>query len=130
MAKYLQSNTSSKGHLYTKVEEVGHLGDIDYLIREHNRKLYKAHHSRNLCRFGKSLLYIREHYEDTKKVLEELISLLQEGDPGYRNFAMNWMDVNPEVVICDEKNLFCKEYLKNQKLLLYMGLPVQEKLIC
>lgn len=53
LAKYIQTNTTSNGHLYTKVGEVAHLGDIDCLINDHNRRLYKKHHSRELCRFGK-----------------------------------------------------------------------------
>lgn len=121
LAKYLQNNTSANGHLYTKVEEVGHLGDIDYLIREHNRKLYKTHHSRDLCRFGKNFVYIKEHYEDTKQVLEELINLSQEGIPGYRNFAMYWMNENPETVNCDEKKTILQGMFEESKVSLIYG---------
>jgi len=121
LAKYLQNNTSSNGHLYTKVEEVEHLGDIDYLIREHNRKLYKTHHSRDLCRFGKNLLYINEHYEDTKQVLEGLISLSKEGVSGYRNFVTYWMNENLETVYCEEKRAILQEMFEESKVALIYG---------
>lgn len=121
LAKYLQNNTSSNGHLYTKVEEVEHLGDIDYLIREHNRKLYKTHHSRDLCRFGKNFIYIKEHYEDTKHVLTKLINLSQEGVSGYRNFVTYWMNENPGTVNCDEKKSILQGMFEESKIALIYG---------
>lgn len=121
LAKYLQTNTSSNGHLYTKVEEVSHLGDIDSLIRDHNHKLYRTHHSRDLCRFGKSFLYIKEHYEDTKKILEELIDLSKDGVAGYRNFVTYWINENPETVNCEEKKNILQEMFVNSKVTLIYG---------
>ncbi|MFT4143173.1 MAG: ATP-dependent RecD-like DNA helicase [Mobilitalea sp.] len=121
LAKYLQNNTSSYGHLYTKIEEVEHLGDIDHLITEHNRKLYRTHHSRNLCRFGKNFVYINEHYEDTKQTLEELISLSKEGISGYRNYAIYWMNENPEAVNCEEKKLILENMFEDSKVALIYG---------
>ena len=121
LAKYLQTNTISNGHLYTKVEEVSHLGDIDSLIRNHNHKLYRTHHSRDLCRFGKSFLYIKEHYEDTKKILEELIDLSKDGVAGYRNFVTYWINENPETVNCEEKKNILQEMFVNSKVTLIYG---------
>lgn len=121
LAKYLQTNTTSNGHLYTKVEEVAHLGDIDCLIKDHNRKLYKTHHSRDLCRFGKNFLYINEHYEDTKRILEELINLSKEGVSGYRNFAIYWMNENPQIVNCEEKKIILQEIFADSKVALIYG---------
>lgn len=121
LAKYLQNNTSSNGHLYTKIDEVKDHGDIDYLIREHNRKVYKTHHSRDLCRFGKNFVYIKEHYEDTKYVLEELINLSQNGVSGYRNFSTYWMNENPETVNCDEKKSILQGMFEESKVALIYG---------
>lgn len=121
LARYIETNTTSNGHLYTKVEEVTHLGDIDSLIRDHNRKLYRKHHSRDLCRFGKNFLYINEHYEDTKRILEELINLSKEGVSGYRNFATYWMNENPETVNCEEKKNILQEMFVDSKVALIYG---------
>lgn len=100
---------------------VEYFGDIDDLIKTHNQKLYYKHHSRELCRFGKHYLYIREHYEDTKQIIEELIKLSKEGIAGYKNFANNWMDKNPEAVNCDEKRLILQEMFKSSKVYLIYG---------
>lgn len=121
LAKYLQTNTTVNGHLYTKVEEVSHLGDIDSLIRNHNNKLYRTHHSRDLCRFGKNFLYINEHYEDTKGILEELINLSKDGVSGYRNFVTYWMNENPETVNCEEKKNILQEMFADSKVSLVYG---------
>lgn len=121
LAKYVQTNTTSNGHLYTKIDDVAHLGDIDYLIKEHNSKLYKTHHSRDLCRFGKKYIYINEHYEDTKRILEELINLSKEGVSGYRNFAMYWMNENPETVNCEEKKIILQDMFVDSKVALIYG---------
>ena len=121
LAKYIQTNTTSNGHLYTKVEEVAHFGDIDCLINDHNRRLYKKHHSRDLCRFGKNYLYINEHYEDTKRILEELIDLSEEGISGYCNFATYWMNENPETVNCEEKKKILQEMFVDSKVALIYG---------
>lgn len=121
LSKYLQTNTTSNGHLYTRVEEVSDLGDIDYLINDHNDKLYKKHHSRDLCRFGKNFLYINEHYEDTKRILHKLINLSKEGVAGYRNFVMYWMNENPETVNCEEKKKILQDMFVNSKVALIYG---------
>lgn len=121
LAKYLQTNTTSNGHLYTKVEEVAHFGDIDRLINDHNCKLYRTHHSRDLCRFGKKFLYIKEHYEDTKRILEELLNLSKEGVSGYCNFATYWMNENPETVNCEEKKKILREMFVDSKVALIYG---------
>ena len=121
LAKYLQINTTSNGHLYTKVEEVSHLGDLDSLIRDHNGKLYRMHHSRDLCRFGKNFLYINEHYENTKRILEKLINLSKDGVSGYRNFVTYWMNENPETVNCEEKRNILQEMFVDSKVALVYG---------
>lgn len=121
LSKYLQTNTTSNGHLYTRVEEVSDLGDIDYLINDHNGKLYKKHHSRDLCRFGKNFLYINEHYENTKRILDKLIDLSKEGVAGYRNFVMYWMNENPETVNCEEKKKILQDMFVNSKVALIYG---------
>ena len=121
LAKYLQINTTSNGHLYTKVEEVSHLGDLDSLIRDHNGKLYRTHHSRDLCRFGKNFLYINEHYENTKRILEKLINLSKDGVSGYRNFVTYWMNENPETVNCEEKRNILQEMFVDSKVALVYG---------
>ena len=121
LAKYLQINTSSRGHLYTKCKDVEHLGDIDKLITEYNQKLYYKHHSRELCKFGKNYLYIKEHYEDTKQIIENLIELSKEGVSGYRNFANYWISENPETVNCDEKKQILLEMFDSSKVSLIYG---------
>lgn len=121
LAKYLQNNTSTKGHLYTKVEEVDHLGNIDALIATHNGKLYKTHHCRELCRFGRNYLYVKEHYEDTKQILEQLIELSTKGISGYCNFVNYWMGQNPEIVNCDEKKRILQEMFEESKVSLIYG---------
>ena len=121
LAKYVQYNTCTNGHLYTKIEEITHLGDIDSLIAKHNRKLYKTHHLRDLCRFGKNYIYIKEHYENTKKIIEKLVELSQEGILGYRNYAIYWMNENPGVVNCIEKKHIIKNMFENSKVSLIYG---------
>lgn len=121
LARYIQTNTTSNGHLYTKVEEVAHLGDVDYLIDDHNDKLYKMHHSRDLCRFGEKFIYIKEHYEDTKRILEKLINLSKEGVSGYSNFATYWMNENPGTVNCEEKKRILQEMFVDSKVALIYG---------
>ncbi len=121
LARYLQMNTTSKGHLYTNVEEVADFGDINYLINDHNRKLYKTHHSRDLCRFGKNFLYINEYYEDTKRILEELLNLSKGGLVGYRNLVTYWMNENPETVNCEEKKNILNEMFVNSQVALIYG---------
>ncbi len=121
LAKYIEINTSSNGHLYTKCEEVEHLGNIDNLIKKHNQKLYYKHYSRYLCKLGKNHIYIEEHYEDTKQILEKLIDLSREGIAGYKGFARYWMTENPEIVNCEEKKRMLQEMFENSKVFLIYG---------
>ena len=121
LARYVQTNTTLNGHLYTKVEEVAHFGDVDCLIDDHNCRLYRTHHSRDLCRFGENYLYINEHYEDTKRILKELISLSKEGISGYYNFATYWMNENPETVNCEEKKKILQDMFGDSKVALIYG---------
>lgn len=97
------------------------MGDIDNLITIYNKKLYYKHQSRELCKFGKNYLYIKEHYENTKQILEKLIELSKEGIAGYRNFANYWMTENPEIVNCDEKKLILQEMFESSKVSLIYG---------
>ena len=121
LARYVHTNTTLNGHLYTKVEEVAHFGDVDCLIDDHNCRLYRTHHSRDLCRFGENYLYINEHYEDTKRILKELISLSKEGISGYYNFATYWMNENPETVNCEEKKKILQDMFGDSKVALIYG---------
>ncbi|MBD5467926.1 MAG: AAA family ATPase [Lachnospiraceae bacterium] len=121
LARYIQTNTSNRGHLYTKREEVEHLGDIDKLIATHNGRLYYKHRFREICKFGKNYLYIKEHYENTKLIIEKLIELSKDGIAGYRNFANYWMTENPETVNCDEKKVILQGMFETSKVFLIYG---------
>lgn len=71
--------------------------------------------------FWKNYLYINEHYEDTKRILEELIDLSKEGISGYCNFATYWMNENPETVNCEEKKKILQEMFVDSKVALIYG---------
>lgn len=66
-------------------------------------------------------MYINEHYEDTKRILEELIDLSEEGISGYCNFATYWMNENPETVNCEEKKKILQEMFVDSKVALIYG---------
>lgn len=121
MARHIQDNTSTAGHLYTNVDELTFYGDVAQLAESYNDKLYYKHTGRRIEIFGRSNAYIKEYYDDTKYIIEKMIELSSSGIAGYKNSIQFWMDENPEIVNCEEKRCILSEMFEDTCISLVYG---------
>lgn len=120
LSRYLQTNTSSYGHLYTSRDDLKDFHNLDSLISTYNRRLYYKHTGRRIEQFG-NYLYINEFFDDTKVVLQKLLELSENGISGYRDSVDFWMTMNPEIVNCEEKKEILLGMFENTRVSMIYG---------
>ena len=74
ISRIVQTNTRSKGSLYTKRDDLSKYDNLDQLIAKFNDSLFYStkQQRRKIKSFGK-YLYIEDYFEDTKDVLTKLL---------------------------------------------------------
>lgn len=119
LARNILSNMSTNAVLYTPVKEVKGISDnLDILINRFNRRLYVSHKGRCIEKFGQSL-YIREAFEDTRKIIEKLQELSLEGVPEYYENVSYWLDHFADVDSDEKRNIIKNMFDKTKISLIY-----------
>lgn len=111
-ARLIKNNTEQKGQLYTPVNEITNIEDIEGKISTYNSKLWKGHPNRKLENF-KDHIYIKEYEEDTLHIIEKLKELSVSGIKNYSNSVEAWLQSDDHGVDCDEKKDILKKIFAN-----------------
>ena len=121
LARFVNTNTSSKSQLYTKIENVAHMGDVSTLMDNYNQRIYKKRHQgRMLETFGNNI-YIKEYQTDTEEIIRKLSELSEDGIGAYEESVDAWIDDNPNIVDCEEKKDILKKMFSNSKVAFIYG---------
>lgn len=119
LARYILTNMSTNAALYTPIKEVEeHVNNVDQLINIFNNRLYSGHPQRRIEKFGQSL-YIKEAFDDTKKIIEKLQDMSQEGIPNYQEDATLWTELFADVDSDDKKDILQNMFVKTKVSLIY-----------
>lgn len=120
LERRINVNTSSKGQLYTKTEDIEEFGDVEALMAKYNDKLYSKHQGRRLEKFGKNV-YIKEYEMQTKEIICKLVELTQNGIVGYKDSVEDWLEENPSTVDSEEKREVLKQMFERSKVSMIYG---------
>ncbi len=103
LARVILNNTEIKGQLYTKKNEIEHLGNIDELVKKHNSLLYKRHRQKRSINIEGDILYISGYESDTIEIIDKIKKLSEAGIKGYKEYVQNWLSNNQSSVDCEQK---------------------------
>jgi len=121
LAKRIQTNTTTKGELYTKIKELEQYGDVPALVNKYNNNLYSGHRwVRSIGSFGENY-YINGYFEDTKEIINRFRDLSAGGITGYSNSVNYWMFENPELVNSEEKRNILMDMFESTNISLVYG---------
>lgn len=94
LARHVQSNVESRGMLYTPLADLGGLGDVEDLIKTHNRALYAKHRpGRNLV-LDMGHVFIQSYEDDTYEIVRRIQAQADEGVDGYSAAVEQWLESN------------------------------------
>ncbi len=102
LARYIQTNTETEGHLFTSINDISDFDNVEDLIRIYNKQLYIKHGNRKLKVF-KNNIYTKGYVEDTVEIIDNLISLSKMGIENYSDSFEYWLREEPYVIDCQEK---------------------------
>lgn len=121
MARYIHNNMSSNAKLYTSVKALEeHVGDVEQLKNQFNKNItYWKHEGRKLEKFGQSI-YVKDAFDDTKYIVEELQRKSQTGVMNYADAVSSWMEEKQEVN-CEEKREILTGLLNETSIALIYG---------
>ncbi|MCB4748610.1 MAG: AAA family ATPase [Sulfurovum sp.] len=119
-ARFIRNNTEIHGHIFSKKDEIEKFENIDTLISEYNRRIYKKHTQRFLDTY-KKFVYIREYKDDTLAITEEIMSLSSSGIKNYSNSVNAWLHSSGYHIDCADKKKALIEIFENSRIALIYG---------
>jgi len=119
-ARFIRNNTEINGQIFTKKDEIEKFEDIDTLIAEYNRRVYKKHFHRRIDVY-KKFVYIRGYKDDTMRITEEIISLSSSGVKNYSNSVNAWLNSSGYNIDCEDKQKALIDMFEKSKVALIYG---------
>ncbi|TFC19721.1 helicase [Cryobacterium algoritolerans] len=113
LARRVKNNVENNGVLYTPVNELDDLGDVDQLIATYNGALYIGHRARRELKKDMGHVFICGYEDDTVSIIEKLQEFAVSGIDGYTDAVKRWLDETPRGIDDDSKKgalteLFCQ----------------------
>ena len=119
-ARYLTSNTESKGMLFTPIESIVGNENIENLITKFNDNIYYKHTGRRIEKY-KDHLYINGYENASHEIICKLKELNQGGIHNYRNSVMSWLNSSTHDVDSPEKSEALSRLFENSNVALIYG---------
>lgn len=121
-ARMVNQNTRSRKVLYTPIEEVEKIYDVEKEISAFNSKIWRGHRpGRELWKYSK---YIYEYGSDNdcNEIYTQLLKLTRSGIADYKNLIDLWIgQQEPNVVDSDQKKQVLKDLFANSSVALIYG---------
>lgn len=119
VARYILSNMSTNSVLYTPVKKVEeHVDNLDVEITTFNNCLYFKHTNRRIEKFGQNL-YIQGAFQNTKKIIDKLKEMSEEGIPTYQKDMSSWLKMFTDVDSEEKKNILQNMFDRTKVSLIY-----------
>lgn len=119
-ARLIKNNTEIKGQLYSPLNDISNVTNINELIQRYNGALYYKHTSRKLESY-KEHIYIKSYEEDTYNIIRELKALSDNGVENYSNSVNAWLGSSAYNIDCDEKKAALVSMFEKSKVALIYG---------
>lgn len=103
LARFIKNNTEIKGQMFTAKSEVEPMGDIDVLVNKYNNRLWPGHRPESDLVIDNGQVFINSYKLDTCNIISELKKLSQEGEVGYSDSVLSWIEETGYNIDSDEK---------------------------
>lgn len=113
VARKIKNNTEISGKIYTKLEELEYIENLQEKIDKYNEKLYHKHQSRKI-KIENKMVYIDEYESTLKQIIEKLLEKSSDGIKGYENSVKAWLNLSSEVD-CESKKEILPKLFENSK---------------
>jgi hypothetical protein len=122
LARRVRNNVEQHGAIYTPATECEDLGDVDALIKKHNRLLppIDRHAPRKLAHTN-GHVFIVGYEDDTVAIIEKLQTIAGEGIEGHADGVQGWLGANPGEVDDDLKAQALRALFETSKVALLYG---------
>ncbi|TCN28892.1 AAA domain-containing protein [Kribbella orskensis] len=122
LARRVRNNVEQHGAIYTPAAECEDLGDVDTLIKKHNRLLPPTdRHAPRKFAHANGHVFIVGYEDDTVAIIEKLQAIASEGIEGHADGVQEWLDANPGEVDDDLKAAALKALFTRSKVALIYG---------
>lgn len=113
-------NTSDEtGQLYTKIDNLNYIGDIDASIKDFNNSLSSFSKKLSIGKYGKNV-YIEENEKVTKNIIIQLYKRTRYCISGYKSQADAWITNHQGIVYGEEKkNILSNMFTRSTVYLIY-----------
>ena len=119
LVRYVQRNMSSNSRLYTPVRELKeYMENIDDLVAQFNSLLYSGHMRRRIEKFNQNL-YVKEAYDHTKLIIENLKEAATDGIQGYADSIDSWLKTEANIDSEEKKQILSLMFASSRVSLIY-----------
>ncbi|WP_329484255.1 ATP-dependent RecD-like DNA helicase [Kribbella sp. NBC_01484] len=122
LARRVRNNVEQHGAIYMPAAECEDLGDVDALIKKHNRLLPPTdRHAPRKLAHANGHVFIVGYEDDTVEIIEKLQAIAGEGIEGHADGVQEWLDANPGEVDDELKATALKALFTRSKVALVYG---------
>ncbi|WP_228759854.1 ATP-dependent RecD-like DNA helicase [Pseudactinotalea sp. HY158] len=122
LARRVKNNVEQAGEIYTPVAELEDLGDVDELIRDHNRLLPPGErHSPRRLAHELGHIFVVGYEDDAVAIIDKLQSISAEGVRGHAAGVQQWLDANPEAIDDELKATALRNLFERSKVAIVYG---------
>ena len=120
-ARHILNNIEQKGMLYTPIDELSEYGDLDYLIRKFNSKLYGDQLRLKIIK-EKKYVFMEGYEKDTLEIINKINRLVNNGLDGYHEKYEFWKNFERDIQdISEEKEKILSDLYTNSSVALIYG---------
>jgi putative helicase len=121
LARIIYNKTEIQGQLFTSIDELVGLEDINHLVNRYNNNLWENHYESGKLIYDKHQLYINGYKNDTVNIILRLKELASDGIKNYSNKMNIWLEKSNNGVNCDEKKAVLRRMFDQSHVALIYG---------
>lgn len=120
LARHVKNNVEQRGMLYTSIAELGGYPELELLVADYNKRLYRTHLGRQLV-IDRGHAFFRD-YEDTAfAIITEIQIHAASGIPGHGQSVDSWLASSPRGIDDDSKVAALKSLFSQSRVALIYG---------
>ncbi|PTY08275.1 helicase [Opitutaceae bacterium EW11] len=120
LARRVHTNVENHRMLYTPVEGLGPIEQIEALIATYNATLYYKHSGRQLL-IDKGHVFVRQYEDEAVEIIEKLQSCAASGIAGYSQAVERWLSEANRGIDDPQKESALKQLFTNSRVALIYG---------
>lgn len=103
LAQKVKNNTEIERQIFTPVNDLGEINEIEELIKKYNECLYTPKHNSRRLKVFKDYVYIEQYVTDTIEIVTQLQDYSSEGIQHYEYSVQSWLRETTHSIDDDKK---------------------------